>query len=76
MLDKSSCETKSTARDSSDLLLVDKTSISLTLLSSQSARETIAFTNPTASPIRMRFDECPFRIQSDKLLGFVLAGQL
>ena len=38
MLDRSSYDTKSVGKNSSDLLLVDRTNINLTLLESQSAR--------------------------------------
>lgn len=68
--------TKSATRNSNELLLVDRTAIEITLLQTQVTRQTIAFTNPTANPIRMRFNECPFQIQSSQMLGFVLAEQL
>ena len=38
MLDRSCYDTKSVGKNSSDLLLVDRTNINLTLLESQSAR--------------------------------------
>jgi hypothetical protein len=76
MAANSNFKTTSTVKTLSELLLVDRTHISLTLLEGQSVRECVAFTNPTASPIRMRLDECPFQVQSDTLLGFVSAGQL
>ena len=76
MLEKSRNEAKPTSNIGNELLLVNKTNIALTLIEGQIARETISFTNPTANPIRMCFSECPFRVRSEKMLGFVLAEQL
>lgn len=64
--------TMSTLRSSNALLLVDRREVSLTLIETQKAREVITFTNPTANPIRVRFSDCSFQIQNDKMLGFVL----
>lgn len=68
--------TKSTVSSGGNFLLVDKAQVSLTLLETQKTREVLAFTNPTANPIRMRFGDCPFLVQNDKMLGFLVAEQL
>lgn len=60
----------------SQYLTVNKDRIEMTLLQSQSVEEAIAFTNITSFPIRMKFNECPFQIHSEKSLSFVQARQL
>lgn len=56
--------------------MVNRSRVEVTLLQTQSGKETVTFTNPTSHAIRMRFNECPFPIQSDKSLNYVLAEQL
>lgn len=60
----------------SQYLMVNKDRIEMTLLQSQSVEEVITFTNVACFPIRMKFNECPFQIHSEKSLSFVQARQL
>jgi hypothetical protein len=48
----------------------------MTLIQSQSVEETICFTNITSFSIKVKFNECPFQIHSQKSLSFVQAKQL
>ena len=65
---------KPTTGNSSDSLLhVNRSKFDLTLLQSQSTEESVIFSNSSASPIRMRFNECPFQISSNKSVNYLLA---
>lgn len=69
-------EEKTPANRKQEYLMVNRSRVEVTLLQTQSGKETVTFTNPTSHAIKMRFNECPFPIQSDKSLNYVLAEQL
>jgi len=59
-----------------EAVLADKTNVELILVETQSTKETIVFTNITSNKIRLKFNECPFQLKNNQMLGFLLAEQL